>query len=98
VNFQEPEDPRLTPFETIPKSYPDSRGGNGEPEKKELPTVKPTLFIVHQNGKGLVVHEYMADEVTDQVLQLVEAGIPFKSIKVLREIPLKLDVRLGVTR
>lgn len=64
------------------------------PEKRELPVLKKTLFLYYVNGKGPIINEYTQEDIPTQIAALLEQGIPLKSIKVLREVPTKLDVRL----
>jgi len=73
--------------------------GELPPEKRELPVIKQTLFLYYVNGKGPVLNEYTKDDIPRQIGILLEQGIPMKSIKVLKEVPTRLDVQLlDVTR
>lgn len=101
VDFKEPDHPKLTPFETIPAGYVESQNSE-RPSIKSLPS-KPTLFISYKVIKGTevteITNEFLAEDVGAQVAKLMEEGVLFRNIKVLREIPLKIDIKLGgITR
>ena len=68
--------------------------GDLSAEKRELPVLKKTLYLYYVNGKGPVINEYTADDIPHQVALLLEQGIPMRSIKVLKEVPTRLDVQL----
>lgn len=100
IDFKEPHDPKLTPFETVPEAY--TNKNPREKLVKELPS-KPTLFIsykiIKDNEVVEITNEFLAEDVGAQVAKLMEEGVLFKNIKVLREIPLKIDIKLnGFTR
>lgn len=68
------------------------------PEKRELPVIKETYYVYYVNGKGSVLNEYLKEDVPKRIAELLEQGIPMKSIKVLKEVPIKLDVSFPITR
>jgi hypothetical protein len=64
-------------------------------EKKKLPDLKPRLYLRHPNGDGQPhFHEYCVDDIPEQVAKLLDAGVAPKDIKVLKEIPFKIDISL----
>lgn|SRR5512136_1762391 len=67
-------------------------------EKRELPVLKETLYIYYVNGKGPVLNEYLKDDISRRIAELIEDGIPLKSIKVFKEVPIKLAVTFPITR
>lgn len=69
--------------------------GDLSPEKRELPIIEPKLFLHYTNGdKKSRTEEYSNNQITHEITKLLEKGVLFSNIKILKEIPWKIDINL----
>ncbi|MAG64672.1 MAG: hypothetical protein CMK74_02190 [Pseudomonadales bacterium] len=69
--------------------------------KRELPQIKATLYLRYTdrregNGTPPPAHflEFIAEDIPDQLIRLLDEGIPLNDIKVLQEVPVDLQAVL----
>lgn len=64
-------------------------------ERRTLPKLKPQLCLRWSNGNGKDHWgDYCADDVPEQIRQLIGKGVKRETIKVYKEIPFKINVSL----